>query len=189
MYRTELMDEILKSPMAQKMVQMVSPIYGKAYTVLWLYQIIGTVMDNLDEWTGSLQDQVVPQTATWSLPYWEDQYGIASEESWTYERRRQNIINRCRSRAPMNPHKLSEIISVASGADARIEELTGKNHFTVYISENAENVDEDFVKTEIDKAKPAHLIYDIKYEQHVNGELYIGGIIQTAREVTLTHYY
>lgn len=188
MYNTELMLEILKSPMAQKIVQEVSPIYGKAYTVLWLYQVIGTVLDSMEEWVESLEKQVVPQTATWSLPYWEEQYKIASDESWTYERRRQNILNKCRTRAPMNPYKLSNIIAVAAGADARIEEHTGRNKFTVYISADADNVDEEYVRKEIDKAKPAHLIYDIVYERYVEGRIYIGGTIQTFKEITLTQY-
>lgn len=189
MYKTELMEKILKSPMAQEIVQQVSPVYGKAYTVLWLYQVIGMVLDEAKEWTESLEQQVVPQTATWSLPYWEEQYGVATDPSWSYERRRQNIINRCRTRAPINPERMSSIISVAAGADARIEEHTGKNKFTVYISANAEYVDEDFVRREINKAKPAHLIYDIIYEQYIEGNIYTGGMIQSAKEVTLKHYY
>lgn len=188
MYRTELMEEILKSPMAQKMVQEVSPVYGQAYTVLWLYQVIGAVLDMMDEWTGTLEQQVVPQTATWSLPYWEEQYGIPTNESWSYERRRQNIVNKCRARAPINPQIMSQIVAVAAGADARIEEHTGKNHFTVYISANADMVDEESVRKEINKAKPAHLIYDIVYECYVVGNIYTAGTIQTFKEITLTQY-
>ena len=187
-YKTELMEEILKSPKAQELVQLISPIYGEAYVALWLFQVTGTVLDMMEEWTGDLKNQTVPQTATWSLPYWEDMYKIASDPSWTYERRRQNIINKCTTRAPMNPARLENLISVASGADARVEEHTGKNHFTVYISANKDLIDEEFVKKEINAAKPAHLIYSIVYERHVNNAYYLGGIIRTEREYTLTHY-
>lgn len=188
MYKTELMEEILKSPMAQEIIQKVSPLYGEAYTVLWLYQVIGTVLDNMSEWVSSFEAQVVPQTATWSLPYWEDQYKIASESSWSNERRRQNIINKCKTRAPINPYRLESIISVAAGADARIEEFTGPNKFTVYISSTQDLVDVDFVKKEINAAKPAHLICDVVYEQYVEGVQYIGGAIQTTKEITLAQY-
>lgn len=188
MYKTELTEQILQSPMAQQIIQEVSPIYGEAYTALWLFQVIGTVLDDMKEWATSLEKQVVPQTATWSLPYWEEQYGIITDETWTYERRRQNIVNKMRNRAPMNPAKMERIISVAAGADARIEELTGKNHFTVYISTSKDLVDEDFVRSEINKAKPAHLIYDIAYEKYVPSNIYTGGAIQVAKEITLTQY-
>lgn len=188
MYKTELTEKILQSPMAQKAIQQVSPIYGEAYVVLWLYQVIGMVLDDMAEWTESLEQQVVPQTATWSLPYWEDQYKIYADPSWSIERRRQNIINKCRTRAPMNPYRLAGIASVAAGADARIEEHTGKNKFTVYISAKEDLVDEEFVRKEINAAKPAHLIYDIIYEHYVTGENYVGGIIRTAKEITLAQY-
>lgn len=188
MYKTELTEQILKSPMAQKIIREVSPIYGEAYTALWLYQVIGSVLDSMEEWTSSLQQQVVPQTATWSLPYWEEQYKIAADPSWTYDRRRQNIVNKCTTRAPMNPYKMASIASVAAGADARLEEHTGKNKFTIYISSNASLVDEELLKKEIDTAKPAHLIYDIVYEQYVEATYYIGGIIQTSKEITIPQY-
>ena len=41
---------------------------------------------------------------------------------------------------------------------------------------------------EIDAAKPADLIYDIVYERYVVGSSYIGGTIQTAKEITLKQY-
>lgn len=188
MYKTELMEAILQSPMAQKVVQEVSPIYGEAYTVLWLYQVIGSVLDKMEEWTGTLEQQVVPQTATWSLPYWEEQYKIASDPSWTYERRRQNIVNKCKNRAPINPQKMANIVAVAAGGDARVEELTEKNHFTVYISARQDMVDEAFVKKEIDTAKPAHLRYDIIYERYIDATYHVGGAVQTSKEITLTQY-
>ena len=188
MYKTELMEEILKSAKAQELVQMVSPIYGDAYTVLWLYQAIGVVLDQVTEWVESIEQQVVPQTATWSLPYWEDQYKLYADPTWTYERRRQNILNKCLSRGVMNPYRLANIVSVAAGADARIEELTGKNHFTVYVSAMKNQVDEEYIKKEIDNAKPAHLIYNILYEQYVESSLYLGGTIQTYKDVTLMQY-
>lgn len=188
MYKTELTEQILQSPMAQQIIQDVSPIYGEAYTALWLFQVIGTVLDSMEEWATSLEQQVVPQTATWSLPYWEEQYGIVTDELWSAERRRQNIVNKMKNRAPMNPAKMEGIIAVAAGADARIEEMTGRNQFTVYISSREELVDEQFVRAEIDKAKPAHLIYDIIYERYVDSALYTGGAIQVAKEITLTQY-
>ena len=174
--------------MAQKIVQDISPIYGEAYVVLWLIQVIGAILDEMDEWSSSLGKQVVPQTATWSLPYWEEQYKIITSPDWDADRRRQNIVNKCKNRAPINPYKMESIASVAAGASARVEELTGKNKFTVYLSTKKDLVDENYVKREIDKAKPAHLIYEIIYERYIEAVKYLGGIIQTTKEVTLKQY-
>lgn len=186
MYRTELTEEILKSPMAQKIIREISPLYGEAYTVLWLIQVIGTVLDSIVEWSEDLEKQVRPQTATWSIPLWEEQYRISAEPGWTKERRRQNIVNKCATRGAMNPNKMEKIVSTAAGAAARIEELTGKNHFTVYISAKQDLVDEELVLKEINKAKPAYLIYSVIYERFVESTNHIGGAIYTAKEITLS---
>lgn len=159
MYRTELMDEILTSPMAQKIIQLVSPIYGEAYTVLWLYQAIGTILDKMDEWTGSLQDQVLPQTATWSIPYWEEQYGIVSDPRLSTEQRRINILQRCRNKSQINPKRMEDILKSISGFSTEITENVAKNTFMVTIHGHIEDL--THVKEAIREMKPAHLIYQI----------------------------
>ena len=161
MYYTELMKEILTSERAQTIVQQISPRYGDAYVSLWILQAVGSVQDEMKEWSESLADQTRPETATWFLPYWEQEYGIAGDSTWPIERRRQNVINKIRNRAPMNPTKLADIIAVASGAKVEIEENTGKNHFTVHLSGVTKIENLDYIRKEISKAKPAHLIYDL----------------------------
>ena len=94
MYKTELMEQILKSKKGQELVQMMSPIYGEAYVALWILEAIGRVLDEMAEWSESLADQTRPATATCSLPYWEKQYSTVPDPSWDIERRRQNIINK-----------------------------------------------------------------------------------------------
>lgn len=176
MYETELMREILKSQMAQKMIQEISPRYGSAYNFLWLMQVIGDEWDEMLEWAESFEKQVIPQTATWALEWWEKQYNIIPNPTWSIERRRENIIAVINSRGPMNPTKLAKMAAVASGFDARIVENTGKNRFALYISAMPDEVNEDEVKAALKPAKPARLIYDILYEIAVKGTLYIGGI-------------
>lgn len=182
MYKTELMEQILKSKKGQELVQMMSPLYGEAYVALWILEAIGQILDEMAEWSESLADQTRPQTATWSLPLWEKQYGIVPDPSWDIERRRQNIINKMRQRAPMNPHKLASIIAVAAGGGCIIEECTGKNHFTVHLSGISVLENEDYVRAVIDKAKPAHLIYDIVITELITCE------VQTYTGVALTEY-
>ena len=92
------------------------------------------------------------------------------------------------NRAPFNPTKLANIVYVTSGAPARIEENTGKNKFTVYISANKNLIDEVYVRKEIDRVKPAHLIYEIKYEQYIEENHYVGGVIQVSKEIKLVQY-
>lgn len=168
MYRTELMDEILKSPMAQNIVQLVSPIYGEAYTVLWLYQAIGTILDMMDEWTGSLQDQVHPQTATWSIPYWEKQYGITPDPSLSTEQRRSNILQKFRTKGQINPKRMEDLISVIAGYSTQIYENISKNKFRVAIRGYVDDLTLAEIYSLIKEMKPAHLIYDVIIAEVVN---------------------
>ena len=186
MYETELMREILKSPMAQKMIQEISPRYGNAYAFLWLMQVIGLEWDEIGKWVEEYRLQVVPQTATWSLKYWEKQYGIETNEALSDERRRAAIIAKRISKGPMNPARLERIASAAAGFPVRVVENTAKNRFEVYVSAAPWLVDEDAVIAAIEHAKPARLRYDLLYEQATTGYLYMGGAIFQRKKTTLT---
>lgn len=189
-YSTDLMNQILKSPTAQKIVQGLTPKYGEAYAILWLFQVIGTQLDKLQKWISwdeteitSIKAQVVPQTATWSLPIWEDAYNIVPSPEWDLDRRRQNIVNRKWQRAPMNPYKVEQILAVATGCDVRIVERTGRNRFSVYISSMP--VDVEQVKNQLNEIKPAHLIYNVTFEQYTTCELYVGCMLHASKVISL----
>lgn len=185
MYTTELMNQILTSPLAQKIVQNLPPRYGDAYAALWLFQIIGLELDEMYQWAMGVRDQVVPQTATWSLPLWEQLYGIIPDQSWPDERRRQNILNKMHERFAMNPKRAENILSVFAGADVRIKERTGKNQFTVCINSTPYLADLSSIMQRLDEIKPAHLIYDIVFERYARCKLYFAGIIRTAKVIHL----
>lgn len=185
MYETELMREILQSDMSRKMAQKISPRYGDAYVFLWLLEVMGAEVGEIEKWCEELQLQVVPQTATWALKYYEKEFGIIPDPSWSYERRRQTIINRMRSRGPMNPARLEAIISAVTGTDVRVEENTGKNRFAVYITASPDMIDEKAVRSAIKKAKPVRLVYDLLYEQVTSVAMYTGGAIRKSKEIVL----
>ena len=185
MYETELMRDILKSEMSQKMVQEISPRYGAAYVFLWLLEVVGAEVEDVDDWCNEYRQQTVPQTATWALQYFEKEFGIIPDPSWSFDRRRQAIKNKMGSRRPMNPARLETIISAVTGTDVRIEENTDKNRFAVYIASAPEFVDEKAVDSAIKKAKPVRLIYDLFYEKAVTGAIYPVGAIRKSKEIVL----
>lgn len=159
-YRTEMVEQILTSPEAQRILEYLSPIYGEAYVGLWLLQVIGMQLDKASNWTAEMALQVTPQTATWTLDFWEKEYGIVPQDGWTTEQRRQNILAQMKFVAPMTPTKLAEIASLAAGVPVDIVENTGKNTFAVLVRRYTENFER--AKKAIDEAKPAHLIYTIQ---------------------------
>ena len=185
MYETELMREILQSEMSRKMVNEISPRYGSAYAFLWLLEVVGAEVGEMSKWCEEYQKQTVPQTATWALTYFEKEFGIIPDPSWSFERRRLTIINRMRSRGPMNPTRLEAIVSAVTGTDVRIEENTGKNRFAVYITASPDMIDEKAVDNAIKKAKPVRLIYDLFYEQVTSGTIYTGGALMKTKDIVL----
>lgn len=184
-YRTKLTDLIITSEQAKEILNIISPIYGDDYVSLWLFQIIGTQLDKLVKWIDEYTQQLVPQTATWALPYWESEYGLVPDPSWNIEQRRLNIISKMWSNGPMNPSRLAVILKGITNAEISITENTGKNRFTVYINTTPYKADNTTVNKTLDKLKPAHLIYHTIYSTKTCSNLYIAGVIQKSKIITL----
>lgn len=184
-YRTKLTDKIITSEQTKEILNMVSPIYGDDYVSLWLFQIIGSQLDKPIAWVEEYIQQLVPQTATWALPYWESEYGLVPDPSWTIEQRRLNIISKMWSNGPMNPSRLAQIIKGVANADVSISENTGKNRFTVYINTTPYKADNIAVNKTLDKLKPSHLIYHTIYSTETYSDIYIAGVIQKSKIITL----
>lgn len=167
MYRTELMEAILKSPSAWEIINELSPIYGNARVALWLFQVIGAQLDKTQAWTKEIEAQIVPQTATWSIGYWEDARGLARDPTLSLQQRRDRVLTNMSKRAPMNPWKLEQIASVAAGANCRIIERTGAGSvFTLVVTDfYPSKTGEKKIRAAVDQAKQARLSYLIRYEQ------------------------
>lgn len=187
MYRTEMINQILTSQEARNIIDNLAPIYGKARVALWLFQVIGSELDDMQQWTQETMDQVTPHTATWTLDLWEDELGIARDPTLSTEKRRERILSYLRYRAPMNPYNLARVASsAANDAECRIEERTGKPaNFTVWISAMPSDTDIIKIRAAVDRAKQARLSYDVKYEQFTAGTTYVGGVLQMSYEITM----
>ena len=111
--------------------------------------------------------------------------GLPVNESESVEQRRQNIIEKRRRRNAMNPARIEEIISAMTGAAVRMDEYYAKNRFAIYISSIPSTVDEESVRKKIKLIKQSHKVFDIFYEQATKGDIYVGGVIQKSKEITL----
>ena len=159
-YTSKYIEEIITSPSAKKVLDYITPIYAEAYAALWLMEVIGLQTDLFVKWVQECQDQILPQTATWLLPLWEEEYGLPVNNDASLQTRRSNILAKVRNRAPMNPARLEEMLKLATKIDdIKIVENTAKNTFTV---EMEEAPDKEMLKSMygvLDEKKPAHLIY------------------------------
>lgn len=159
--KTELMEQILKSPKAQEIIDYVSPVYGDSYVGLWIFEVIGRALDLMCSYVESFPNEVIPGTATWGLDLFENEYAIAKDDSLSYEERRAQVLEKVKSRGPYNPTRLASILSeMAGGADVTIEENTAQNKFDVVIFTSTG--DRAAIEKKIEALKPAHLIYSLR---------------------------
>lgn len=158
-YRTELMEQILTSKQAQLFIDKMAPIYGNAYTFLWILQSICVVLDDVMELPEELKKQVTPQTATWTLDFWEKEYGVATDPSKSIEQRQQSLTKIIKANARNNPKTLEDLIQAITGYETEILENISKNKFRIKVYGYVEDVS-GIIKI-IEKRKPAHLIYDL----------------------------
>lgn len=158
---TDLMQDILTSETAQRIIDWVSPIYGNSYVGLWLFQAIGIVLDDLSDIAEQLRHETTPCTADLLLDYWERAYGISTDPSLTKEQRRAQLISKKLKRGPCNPASLEDAVSVAlGGAQVEITENVDRNTFLVNIRDYVPSLVPAVAVLE--RMKPAHLIYQIR---------------------------
>lgn len=182
-YTTELTEQLITTEAGRRALDYISPIYGEAQVALRILNSIGKELQEQADWAEELWKQIHPQTATWSLSTWETEYGITPDETKTNTERRRAVVNKIQSKAQMNPAKLAQAVSVATGESSRIEENVSLNKFEVWIL--ATGTDESKIKSIINRVKPAHLIYEIKYEKSEDMIAYFVAIMQTAQKITI----
>jgi len=178
-YRTDLMQEILKSPNAQRIIDFIAPIYGESYVGLWLLEVIGLALDQVTGYAESLREQALPQTATWTLPYWEDEYNVTPDENWTTAQRQANVLAKVKYVPPVNPEKLAEFASAVIGAPCKVMENIAKNTFSVEFQGYVPTLER--LKSVIEQAKPAHLIWQIHAQMPQENQTLFVAVLQTAQ--------
>lgn len=183
------MQQVLQSEKAQEMINFITPKFGKSYIGLWLFQVMGIEIDELQLFINEIKKQIVYQTATWGLYYLQQEYqidtnaelleiipGVNEEE---LPENIKNIITNARAaisvkikeRYPSNPKNVENIIAEIAGRNVSITENTAKNTFDVLLASgnNAYSIKNIMIK--INQIKPAHLI--VKYYEHMNiGQLH-----------------
>lgn len=182
-YTSELIQKIITSVSAKKALTYISPIYADAEYFLRILNAIGSQLDVVWNFGQDMWSDIVPQETSKLIKYWETAYGISHDSSKSLVDRQSVLVQKIRSNPPMNPRKLEDLLSTVPGVFARVEENTGKNKFTVWIDSDEDKTSE--LKKIIDKAKPAHLTYELKKETVIDGNVYVGIIAMTGKEITI----
>ena len=179
-YTSKAIQKILKSKTAVDGLDYITPIYQEAETALWIMEAMGVQGDLFVKWVQEIAEQILPQTATWGLDYWEEEYGLPVRPNIPIEERRQKILAAVRTRAPMNPERLEEILELTFSLEkVKVLERTAKNTFSVELYGQLLEEQWERVYKTIEKYKPAHLILFASsvMETPFQNALYIDGAV------------
>lgn len=180
-YTSERIRQIITSEAAKRALDYISPVYAEATIALMILNCIGKANDDVQKAAEDIWLQMRPQTATWGLMYWEMEFGLPVRSDLSYEQRRQKVITKMRSRGPVNPATIENIVESVTGFSAEVTENVAKNTFRITISALPSSVDEGAVRRAVDKRKQAQEIYEIDYLQFTNMAIYCGITLQAYR--------
>ena len=138
------------------MMGRVSPIYDRSYVAKWLYQVMGLEWDRVWAVMDSMWEQPFLEQATWGLRYWEQAYGLDTDETKSYEERRRLVSAKRSLKTPMNPARLEMILSNLTGGTAAVTENIAPYTFSVELDTQDNPIDYDSVIRLMRQVKPSH---------------------------------
>lgn len=164
--------------------------YERAYVGKWLYQVMGLSMDQVKRIYEELPDQLFVETATWGLAYHEQKYGLSIKESLSYEERRRAILQRMKSRVPMTPYHMEQLLRRQLNVEAEISDIYDPgslgyvpehpNVFQVIIWNRDQNAELDYgaVERQIRQVNQSHTVFSVNHRQIFNRQLevYAGAV-------------
>lgn len=141
---------------AKRMLEMVSPIYDDAYVGKWLFQVIGVQTEIAQSAVLGVLNEAFPETATYSLPWWENLYGIEPNEGATTDERRKKILSKRYTRRPLNPARIEAKIAEATGREVVLHENTAPYTYDVEIKNGDTPINMDAVHAIIEETRQSN---------------------------------
>lgn len=175
---------ILTNELGDLMLDTVSPIYDQSAMTLYAFEAFGeTISQDRDFIEGDFIAQMLPQTATWGLRLWEDEYGITTDVSKTIEQRRQYLMGAMYKHSPITPKRIEEMVYAVTGTECEVEENTAPNTVTISIFGYVSNLKQ--LKNELDVKLPAHIHYLINTadQENISTATYSGFGVQEVEKV------
>lgn len=171
---------------AKYMLSMVSPIYEKSYVMKWYFEVLGYYLDIANKTIKEeLANEAFPETATWSLPYWEQAYGIETNESLSIEQRRAKILQKRNFRRAMNPARIAAFASSFTGRECTVVENTAPHTYEIHIYPGDSEVNVDALRKELNKMKQSQKHIVILFIDSSDTHLKLGAAA-TGTEVIVT---
>ena len=129
-----------------------------------LQEILGYKVGNLGVSTKDILKQCFISTATWGLDRWEKIFGIQTDVSKSYERRREILLAKLRGTGTTTKEMVKNVAIAFSGGEVAIKEYPEEYRFVVqFIGVKGIPQNMTGLIAALDEIKPAHLAYSFKY--------------------------
>lgn len=148
---------------AQRIMEMVSPIYDKSYAAKWLYQVIGTELGTATEIVTALLNEVFPETATYTLAWWAALYNISIQSSTDIEEIRKKILLKRNNKRPINPARIEQQIGDMTGHTVSVKENTAPHTYEIVIANEDTPIDMDSVIATVKELKQSNKHVDVVF--------------------------
>lgn len=153
---------------AKDMMSMVSPVYDRSYVAKWLFEVMGQPMGLAKSTAMDLKNQAAPETATWSIPYWEQRYGITPDDSLKLKDRRSAVIRKRKFRKPMNPARIEMLVEELCGRKCEFVENTAPHFFEIKLLPGDTGVVLEKVIELVNEAKQSQKSFRVVFETPVS---------------------
>ncbi|RKD26676.1 hypothetical protein BEP19_15825 [Ammoniphilus oxalaticus] len=121
-------------------------------------------LEKLNYAIDDLRRQMFVDTATWGLDLWEMEYGISTDRSRSYERRREVIKAKMRGAGTTTKEMVKSVAAAFSGGEVDVHEHPREYRFEIqFIGVRGIPPNMSGLIDAIDNIKPAHLAYSFKY--------------------------
>lgn len=162
--------------MARDMMSMISPIYDQSYVGKWIFEVMSVSLELARQTVDDLKNEAFPETATWSLPYWEEAYGIPINEELSIEDRRTALTKKRNFRRPMNPYRIAQLVTEISGRPAEVIENVAPHTFEIRIGPGTSEAEIqaiiDAIKEVKQSQKSFRVVFDTTVSVNISGSAY-----------------
>lgn len=150
--------------LARDMMGMISPIYDNSYVGKWIFEVMSVPLSLAQDTINELREQAFPETATWSLPYWEQSHGLPTNEALSIEERRSRVISKRNYRKPMNPARIEMLLKELCGRDVKLIENTAPHTFEISVSPGTSEAGLDQIIKLVNEVKQAQKSFRVVFD-------------------------
>ena len=146
------------------LIQYLPPIYSGVKEMEELQDILGYQSGEALYYSNDILNQCFISTATWGLNRWEKVFGLTTDKSKSYDRRREILLAKLRGTGTVTKEMIKNVAIAFSGGEVVIQEYTDEYRFVIqFIGVKGIPLNMAGLINAVDEIKPAHLSYSFKY--------------------------